>query len=811
MQLYAQTIRIEGIVTNTNLEPLSYVTVQIKKQQIGTRTDDKGHFQFSLEEGEYDLVFSLLGYQIKEQKIIVRSSNPILRIILESQTKSIQEIKITSGKKDKAEDYIKQVIAHKNDNLKKIESFSCQAYIKATETETNWRTIKKKKNSTIIDSSKQKIIADSIAKELNNMSMAEIFAQIDYQYPNKWKETRNGIKKRGNAESLFYLSITEGDFSLYQHLIKIPALSETPVLSPISYSGLIGYKFKTIKTEKRSSCTLYTIKFTPIKSANALIEGEVVIVDTSWAIIDAYYTFPEHLMAEYNRFEVSLSYELVDQKTWMLDRISLNYMSKQGKSKSDGSTLMIFDEYKIDTIFSKKHFNTELSTTTIEAYERDSTFWNTVRKEPLSSKELAFIKYKDSICDYTHTQTYLDSVDKKNNKVTWDEILFTGVEFYKRSNERRININPLASIYRFLYPGGSRIGMGVNYSITPASKKFYSIYTDLAYGGQRKDVIGFIRASHRYNPFTNGIITIGVGRNYDLIFANDSYINVLRRGNFYKKDYIDIAHNVELINGLYMINKIEFAHRQPIQISTVDTRFDQWLGNAGSDSARYNVFSPYNVFYNNITFEYTPKQLYMREPKQKVILGSKFPTFYGTWRKGIPNIAKSITNYDYVEFGIKQRIKLGLVGISEYKIMAGNFLSKRNLQTIDYKFIRRGDPYIFNAPQYNFQLLDSTFPIFKQFYEGHYLHEFYGSIINKIPYVKKLKLYEIAGGGALYAPERKLIYFEVFAGLEKPFKIFGEKFKLGFYVVSSIANKQNTPFQFKIGMQHYDIYRNRWE
>jgi hypothetical protein len=60
-------------------------------------------------------------------------------------------------------------------------------------------------------------------------------------------------------------------------------------------------------------------------------------------------------------------------------------------------------------------------------------------------------------------------------------------------------------------------------------------------------------------------------------------------------------------------------------------------------------------------------------------------------------------------------------------------------------------------------------------------------------------------------PERKLIYFEAFAGIEKPFKLFGEKFKLGTYVAASIANKFNNPFQLKFGLQHYDKETNKWE
>ncbi len=812
INLMAEQFILEGKVTNTRLEPLSFVTVQIKSQQMGTRTDDNGHYKLKLEEGEYDLIFSLIGYRTIEQKVIVRKSGMTLNLILETSTKGMNEVKITANKKDKAEEYIRQVIKSKEANLSKINTFSCNAYIKATETLSSTVNKKNKKNEVVLtDSILQKRINDSVSKSLNNMHMAEIYMRVDYEYPDKIKEEKTGIKKRGNTAGLFYMTTTDGDFSLYNNLIRVPALTQTPMLSPISYSGLVGYKFKTIKVDKKSGHTLYTIKFSPVKAGNALIDGEVVIVDTSWSIIDARYTFPSHLLTEYDKFEAIISYELIQQKTWMLDRLELNYFSKSGKSKNDGTTLVIFDDYKIDTVFKKKYFTTEVSSTSLAAYERDSTFWNTVRKEPLTEKELQFIHFKDSIFDYTHTTQYLDSIDKKNNKVTWNEVLFTGVSFYKRANERTISFYPVTSIYRFLYPGGARFGTGINYRITPKNKKTFSLGTDIAYGGLKKDLIGFLRGFYRYNPFNNGYINMSTGRNYELVFANDSYINILRRSNFYKKDYIELEHGVELMNGLVLRNKIEFAHRTPIQFNNTDNAFDQLLSNAGSDTAKYNVFNPYNVFYNVITLEYTPRQMYMREPRQKVILGSKYPTGYGTWRKGVPGVIKSIVDYDYVEFGLKQRLKLGLLGISDYKVFTGNFLTKTNLQQIDYKFIRRGDPWVFNEPTRNFQSLDSTFPVLNTFFEGHYLHEFYGSLINKIPYLKKLKLYEIAGSGALYVPERKLVYFELFAGLEKPFKLFGEKFKLGAYVVSSIANQQNNPFQFKIGLQHYDIYRNRWE
>lgn len=109
--------------------------------------------------------------------------------------------------------------------------------------------------------------------------------------------------------------------------------------------------------------------------------------------------------------------------------------------------------------------------------------------------------------------------------------------------------------------------------------------------------------------------------------------------------------------------------------------------------------------------------------------------------------------------------------------------------------------------------MDSTFPVLKRFYEGHYFHEFNGAILNKIPLLKRIGLREVGGAGFLLAPERDLRYAELFAGVERVFKVpfqFLQKFKLGVYVVGSVANKFNNPLQFKFGITTWDTWQNKW-
>jgi hypothetical protein len=108
--------------------------------------------------------------------------------------------------------------------------------------------------------------------------------------------------------------------------------------------------------------------------------------------------------------------------------------------------------------------------------------------------------------------------------------------------------------------------------------------------------------------------------------------------------------------------------------------------------------------------------------------------------------------------------------------------------------------------------LDSTFTTFNRFVELHYLHEFNGSIVNKIPFLKILKITERAGANFLYAPERRnMFYYEAFVGVDKAFRFISDRYKIGIYFTAGYSNIFEKPrFGFKINFQGYDRYNNVW-
>ena len=802
--LCAQYFKVSGKITNSRLEPLALASVQVKELNSGILTKEDGSYELRLEEGKYDLVISMVGYKSQIIRLVV-TKDYIQNIIMEEEeAKNLSEVMVRS--KLRSEEIIRNVIRHKDNIMAASGAYSCDAYIKATQEDSSRHKIKKTKQT-----------PDSIHKadpnaDLQRMSMAEILVRYDYETANRIKEERTGVAKRGNPENLFYLSVTEADFNLYNNLLRSRVLSEVPFISPVSYSGLAAYKYKVTSTKISGHNKLYTISVKPRQLSNVTVEGELTIMDSSWVIVKAKFVLPSYHIPEYDFFEINQEYSFINNKAWMINRQEFTYFSKHGKAKLSGKTIVNYTNFEFNKIFPPKWFGEEVSATAQDAYERDSSFWNKTRVEPLTVKEIRFIQYRDSIFRATHTKIYLDSIDKLINRITWKKAFIFGQTFYNREKERTWFLPPVTSMYQLFQFGGARLQLGTYYSKTYKSKKTIGVSGDISYGFRNSDVNGSLKMIKMYNPFNRGFYRIEVGRGFQYIFEGDAWINMIKRNNQYLNNSLGLGHGLEIANGLFLYTDFDLAFRRSLSSYKTNSEVDSLLGNWLDDNQAVS-FESYNAVYGKLRLSYTPRQRYIREPKEKIILGSKWPTFYTEWRKGIPGVMNSKVNFDYLEFGIEQQLKLGTIGISRYTLKTGSFFNTKDLRVIDYKFQRRGDPILFMNPNEAFQALDSTFAVFKRFYQGHYIHEFNGAIINKIPFLKKLQLREVVGGGFLIAPERNLRYVEAFAGVEKvlkwPFDPLS-KFKMGVYVISSAANKFSNPIQFKIGFTAWDKKRNRW-
>ena len=85
----------------SNNQPLMFAKVFIKETGAEVLSDEKGFFKFeNLNDGEYTLISSFVGYETKESKIKVASNITNIKLVLEASSISLEDLVLTIASVD---------------------------------------------------------------------------------------------------------------------------------------------------------------------------------------------------------------------------------------------------------------------------------------------------------------------------------------------------------------------------------------------------------------------------------------------------------------------------------------------------------------------------------------------------------------------------------------------------------------------------------------------------------------------------------------------------------------------------------------
>ncbi len=94
--------RVLGTVRDAeNSETLIGVSIYEEKTQLGTTTDEKGHYDLDLPLGEHTLRISYVGYTTINKKVNVTAKPQTLNIKLQPESERLSEVEVTSERKDR--------------------------------------------------------------------------------------------------------------------------------------------------------------------------------------------------------------------------------------------------------------------------------------------------------------------------------------------------------------------------------------------------------------------------------------------------------------------------------------------------------------------------------------------------------------------------------------------------------------------------------------------------------------------------------------------------------------------------------------
>lgn len=788
-QLWAQQT-LSGRVFDEKNEPIPFAKVYVKNDaEQRTLADVNGYFEMRLMPGEYYIIVTFTGYDDREMYVPMTDA-PINKNIQLFPTKvqDLVDIEASAKKSNPGRDIMLEVVKRRDQINPWNYPHSVNVYTRATE--KILREDKKKKKNDDSETTDPSGVIDPFEAEkkqqeklANNMNMVEVQLSRDFSPPNQVKENRTAYEERGKSRNLYYTTTVKSNFNFFENLLHLDDLHETPVSSPISGPGILSYKYRLEEQYEENGQKIHKIRIIARNTATTTLAGYIWVIDSIWMIKKLELTMEKGNLLIYDNFTITQEFGNQGDTLNVLLTQKLVYGVRYKDMESDCITFSEFKDYNFQPTFGKKYFNNELSVTEQEAYEKDTTFWNEKRGVTLTEEEKQFILVKDSIEMAHNKKEYLDSIDLVFNKITFAKVAWFGVDHRNREKKTQWSFSSIAGFVRPVYIAGPRIAPGFGYFKKWENERFLDTYSEITYGILNNDIKGDIWASYRYSPMHFGNIGFNLSHNFDVVRSYDAITQIYKRNNFIETTSLNLTQFREYFNGLYFNMDFEFSERRDVNDYDFVTILDKSLPNEAPTD-----FKSYQALVTEFTLSYVPGQKFMREPKRKVLLGSKYPTFYVLYERGIPKLFGSDVDHEYGLVGMRQTFKIGTIGTSNYHIKTGKFLSSRNLYDVDFRYHRRSDPFLFSNPLYSFQDLDSSLASKKIFFEGHFIHHDNGAILNKLPFWKKTGIGLVFGGGVLYVKEFDWLHAETFVGLERNFKIFQRKARVGVFAIFSDGN-----------------------
>ncbi len=780
--------RITGRVTNAGGEPMPFVNVYIEGTTRGTTTNPDGRFTLSINSRTtVSLVFQFVGFEKKVVEVNPTGATSTVDITLREQNVELPQFVVSAKGKDPAYAIIKQAQDKRKEYLNKVEAYSAEVYMKGA---TRLDEIPEKRPILI----PAEAMPDST--DLGLIFLSEAVAKYHYQQPNKYKEEMIASKVSGFSQAFSWNRAEDVLINFYENTVEIGGISSRGFISPIGNMAMLHYRYELLGSFKDDGYTVYKIAVEPRRNIDPAFTGNIYITDSLFNIHSLDLTLLKSAGIEFvDTVQISQTFVPVvpEKAVWMPLSINMNFHFSVFGFSASHDAVAEFSKYDIDKTFDHRFFSNETFRVEEGANETDSLFWKEARQVLLTDEELKNYHKGDSMETVRKSKPYLDSIDSRFNKPTVGKLLLTGYEVYKRYDSLRYGINPLISFVQYNTVEGLVID-AAPYFRKILRQSNYRVGANLRYGTASEQFYAQMKYSHMFNYRNYRGLSVAGGHYVSQFnpsepispILNTSYalIDKYNYMRLYEKTYGSVGYQQELVNGIFLHSKVEYAQRNRLYNSTDYT----W---SGKDDRQFQPNNPPAVpvstsraLIAEVNLRFRINQKYETFPHRKRMMGSRWPTFFLSYRKGIAAFDSDV-NFDFVSAGMSYDLDLGQIGVTRMDADVGGFLNTSSMQFYDYQHFNGNRTGVINLPPPspfsaidfsrprlgNFQTLDYyRFSTNQSFFKVHAQHHFKGFILNKIPLIRKLRWYSLIGTNFLYA-EPHGDYTEFFVGIENILKV----------------------------------------
>lgn len=767
--------KISGTITNEKGEPLPYSSLNIKGSKEGTSANSQGVYFFQLSSGTYTIVCRHVGYERKEQTITVGNEDVQLNFVLKEQTVSLGEVVVKAGAEDPAYAIIRKAIKQRKNYVNENDSYTCEVYSKGT---MNLRDFPKKFMGETVD------FEDGDTSKKKMIYLSETVSKLSVDKPNKLKIDVLSTRVSGQSDGFGFAGARF--FSFYENNVQISnSLNPRGFVSPIAENALHFYKYKYEGAFSEEGKLINKIKVIPRRNYEPCFSGYINIVEDEWRIHSLELTLTKQSQMNFaDTVRIEQLYRQLGTNFWVIQSQLLYPAVKFFGFDAYGSFANVYRNFDTEPTFDKKYFGN-----TILKYEKGSNkkpidYWDSIRPLALTKAEQVDYLKKDSLEQLRKNPLYLDSIDKRNNKLKFNH-LFTGKTFNRQTKKVSIGLPGLLSAASFNTVEGLVLDVPITIRKEITDRKNFTFIPHVRYGFSNERFNAWATARYNFgNTFLSSVSISGGKRVFQL--NNEEPVEPLAntiatlfyKNNFmklYGADYARINFSKGLGGGVTVNASVQYQDRQPLENSTGYT----W---ANKSNKQYNPNYPIELLSQNFTahqaaivsvgISIQPGARYIEFPDRMVNAGNKWPVINLQYTKGVKNVFNSDVDYDKWQLAVRDNINFKMIGRFNYRAQAGGFLNSNNVFVQDMKhfpgnrFLRSTDfMTTFQLPQYyQYSNADKLYgAVFSE-------HHFNGFITNKIPGLKQLNWHLVSGVSALWLP--KHTYAEWHVGLENVFRFF---------------------------------------
>jgi len=812
LTLSVQAQLLTGRITDAKNQNIPFTSVYIRNSTYATTANENARYELKLSPGTYNVIFRMVGYQEQISRVVIGSNNVLLNVKLEDEVFEMRQVNIVSRRyKDPGMEIMAQVLNKRPYYMNQVSSYSSAVYIKGMQKilqspeliaqrsknknldgDTTWlrRMLRKPKNmarKAFINA----LDLDSTGKGI--LYQSESLSKFSYAQPDQIREETIAFKDAGVNTAFGYSKASDLQVDFYRNVYPINGLSTRGFTSPLGSDAFKFYRFKLLGVSRENGRVIDKIQVIPRQTHGQFFMGELYIVDGEWRVysVDLMLNNRMNTLNLVDTLQVSQQFIPVTDSVWMPASVMFNFKGSVLGFKFGGYYVGIYNNYQINPAFPKGYFSGELLKVDSAGLAHGDDYWLKARPVPLTSLEMKDYHRSDSIAVIRNSEHFKDSVERAGNRFKPLKYTILG---YTKTSWRQGSAYYLTAPYRTVfYNTVEGVGLDLNVTYTKQYKDHRSFVLNpvLHYGFSSKLFSPHIEGSYTFDPDHKGKFYGGFGA--DVLDLNNvgtrslwfnTVSSLLYETNYvkyYRSEYINGGYQRELANGLVWNVDLSYSDRTQLYNTSYNKIFDDPAVEYSSN----NPLAPENapaddrsfLFPHNqaLTFhtslEYTFQQRYLSQPEGKVYLPSKYPVLTLNYRKGIHQVVGSDVDYDFASADISQyNFRVGLTGFSSFKIAAGDFFNRGNLYFMDYNHFLGNQGTTFD-PTYigSFHFLPFyTFSTNTAYLEAHYQHNFAGSILNKISFMRKFKLEEVIGFNYL-TEKANPNYAEAYIGLKKYF------------------------------------------